>query len=246
MTGPSLKWGNPLQRSPRLHSRPVCLKISTVKAGPLLDQAEGSLRPDVADDQLPTQVKLRLLTLMLSMEVGGLVVLVEHADHDAKKRRDDRHALNLQLRAPKVGPTHGSAAGVRRLQRARQLHPFVLRHPRILAWPIQAIEPRPPLWDSARPSPVVSLTRRACAADPYGGPPRLHCSVSTLMACKGRDAPFSALALRTGPVKTFHFHAPRTGRGAALGLRPEAPARIFTIPNPTAFVFAHRARRTLR
>ena len=42
-----------------------------MKAGPLLYQAEGSLRSDVADDQLPTQVKLRLLALMLSMEVGG-------------------------------------------------------------------------------------------------------------------------------------------------------------------------------
>ena len=42
-----------------------------MKAGPLLYQAEGSLRPDVADDQLPTQVKLRLLALMLTMEVGG-------------------------------------------------------------------------------------------------------------------------------------------------------------------------------
>ena len=84
----------------------------------------------------------------------------------------------------------------------------------------------------AAPAPVVPLTRRAGASDQYGGPARHHCSLSTLMACKGRDAPFSALAPRTDPGQSTHFPAPRTGRGAALGLRHEAPARIFTIPKP--------------
>jgi hypothetical protein len=44
---------------------------------------------------------------MLGVEVRGLVVLIEHPDHDTEERRDDRHASNLQRRASKVGPTPG-------------------------------------------------------------------------------------------------------------------------------------------
>jgi len=47
-----------------------------VGKGPLLDEAPRGLRADIADDQLPAQVKLGLLALMLSVEVCGLVVLV--------------------------------------------------------------------------------------------------------------------------------------------------------------------------
>jgi hypothetical protein len=63
-----------------------------VKDGPLLDQAQRSLRANAADDQLPAQVKLGLLALMFSVEVRGLVVLIEHPDHNTEERRDDRHA----------------------------------------------------------------------------------------------------------------------------------------------------------
>jgi hypothetical protein len=74
-----------------------------------------------------------------------------------------------------------------------------------------------------------------------------HEYLSTPEACKGRDAPFSALALHTDPGKSTHFPAPRTGRGAALGLRHKAPVRIFTFPlTQRAFVFAHHVCRTPR
>jgi hypothetical protein len=51
---------------------------------PLLDKAQGCLRTDVADNQLPAQVKLGLLALMLSVEVGGLVVLVSRFQRTSK------------------------------------------------------------------------------------------------------------------------------------------------------------------
>ena len=59
-----------------------------------------------------------------------------------------------------------------------------------------------------------------------------HEYLSTPEACKGRDAPSSALAVHTAPGQATHFPAPRTGRGAALGLRHEAPAGYSPSPNP--------------
>jgi hypothetical protein len=89
---------------------------------------------------------------------------------------------------------------------------------------IVELPPPPRQWSRSparRASPTNTQGRRVS-----------HENLSTPEACKGRDAPFSALALRTDLGQSTHFHAPRTGRGAALGLRHEAPARIFTIPNP--------------
>src|SRR5207247_1551176 len=88
------------------------------------------------------------------------------------------------------------------------------------------------LWNYARTAPVVSITRTAVDPTNPEGRRVSHEYLSTPEACKGRDAPFSALALHTDPGQAPHFPAPRTGRGAALGLRHEATARIFTIPNP--------------
>ena len=96
-------------------------------------------------------------------------------------------------------------------------------------------------------APVAPAHPQGARLRPYAGPACRHKDLSTPEACKGRDAPSSALALRTDPGQSTHFHAPGTGRGAALGLRHEATARMFPIPlTQTAFVFAHRVCRTLR
>ncbi len=114
----------------------------------------------------------------------------------------------------------------------RPLHLVVLQHPRMLTRPIQAIEPRGFIVESTRTAQVVSIIRSAGGSDNPEGRRVSHEYLSTPEACKGRDAPSSALALHTDPGQATHFPAPRTGRGAALGLCHEAPARIFTIPEP--------------
>ncbi len=91
----------------------------------MLDEAQCSLRPDVADDQLPAQVKLDLLALTLRVEVRGLMVLVEHADHDTKKRRDDRHA-SIYIGVPPRSVQH-RAKPRRSILPCRQLQRFVRR-----------------------------------------------------------------------------------------------------------------------
>jgi hypothetical protein len=54
---------------------------------PLLDKAQGCLRPDAADHQLPVQVELGLLALMLSMEVGGRVrSCIDEMDSSSRSR----------------------------------------------------------------------------------------------------------------------------------------------------------------
>ena len=64
---------------------------------------------------------------MLSVEVGGLVVLVKHADHDAKERRDNRHASTYSGVRPRsvqhCAKLRGSIRAVpRQLERFVRLH----------------------------------------------------------------------------------------------------------------------------
>ncbi len=63
--------------------------------GSLLDEATSGLRIDVPGYHLATEIKLRLLTLVLGMEVRRLMLPVEHTNHDSKESRDDRHAIKF-------------------------------------------------------------------------------------------------------------------------------------------------------
>jgi len=56
----------------------------------------------------PRRSKLGLLALMLSVEVRGFVVLVEHPDHDTEERRDDRHASVYSAELPRSVQQCGS------------------------------------------------------------------------------------------------------------------------------------------
>ena len=67
---------------------------------PLLDQAQRGLRANIADDYVAAQVELGLLALMFGMEVCGLVVLIEHPDHDTEEGRDDRHTSDYSGELP--------------------------------------------------------------------------------------------------------------------------------------------------
>ena len=50
---------------------------------------------DVPGYHLAIEIKLRLLTLVLRMEVRRLMLPVEHTNHDSKESRDDRHAIKF-------------------------------------------------------------------------------------------------------------------------------------------------------
>ena len=58
---------------------------------PLADQPPSVGRLDLASKNLTVETEAGPLPLVLGMEMDGLVLPIEHPDHDAKKGRDDRH-----------------------------------------------------------------------------------------------------------------------------------------------------------
>lgn len=52
---------------------------------PLPDEAERRFRVDASNNHLTVQIKLGMLSLVLRMEVGGLMLPVKHADDDTEE-----------------------------------------------------------------------------------------------------------------------------------------------------------------
>src|SRR5207244_902341 len=88
-------WRNLLKRAPLLHFLPIRFKPVAMGRCPLLDEATSGLGIDVSGYHLAIEIKLRLLTLVLGMEVRRLMLPVEHTNHDSKESRDDRHAIKF-------------------------------------------------------------------------------------------------------------------------------------------------------
>jgi len=58
-----------------------------MKRRPLLDKASSGTRGDTANQKLPREGELGMLTLILGMEVGRFMVPVEHPDDDPEEAR---------------------------------------------------------------------------------------------------------------------------------------------------------------
>lgn len=71
-----------------------------MKVSPLANQIKGVPRRDVANNLVPVEVELALLSLVLGVEVLRLVLLVVHPDHDAEEDGYDGHAREYSV----VGP----------------------------------------------------------------------------------------------------------------------------------------------
>ena len=78
-----------------------------MELSPFSNEATSRPRRDVANEKLTREIELGLLTLMLSVKVGGLVVLVVHPDNDAEEMRDDRHQSSLPPQLPRCRPNTG-------------------------------------------------------------------------------------------------------------------------------------------
>ncbi len=79
---------------------------------PLLDEATSGLRTNCSGHHLSVEVKFRLLPLVIGMEMRRFMLPVEHTDHDAKERRDDRHEQvysGTQLPGGGLTTTHWAA-----------------------------------------------------------------------------------------------------------------------------------------
>ena len=122
----------------------------------------------------------------------------------------------------------------------------VLRPPRILAWPIQAIEPRLSLWNSLRP-------RASGPAHPHGA---RHRPIRRTGASPTRTSqlPRRARAVtrpsqhsRSAPILASPPISTRHGLGAARPLAYATKRRPGYSPSLTqmAFAFAHQVRRTI-
>jgi hypothetical protein len=70
-----------------------------VRNRPSPNQSTRRPRPDVTRDDFPVEVTPGLSALMLRVEMGRLVLLIEHPNHDSEERRDDRHVLVPGARA---------------------------------------------------------------------------------------------------------------------------------------------------
>ncbi len=70
--------------------------------GPSPEERPGGPRANIACYDPPVQVTFRLLALILGVEVGRLVFLVEHPNDNPEERRNDRHARWQRLSA--LGP----------------------------------------------------------------------------------------------------------------------------------------------
>src|SRR5688572_7183479 len=84
-----------LERLTGLHFLPIRLKVRSVQLRPLLNAPPRLARRNLSCDKRSGKVEFRMLTRMFSVKMGWRVIPVEHPNHDAKERRDDRHDASL-------------------------------------------------------------------------------------------------------------------------------------------------------
>ena len=74
------------------HVFPVCVEFSFMEACPLLDEVLSGPGIQLAFKQFTVEIKRRVLSLVLRVEVGRIVIAVEHANYYTKENAYSRHA----------------------------------------------------------------------------------------------------------------------------------------------------------
>jgi hypothetical protein len=82
----SLKGWDSLERRSSLHSAPVRFELAPMVHRPIANEPPRRARTDFACEKLAIEAELGLLPLILRVEMRWLMVMVEHADNDPKKR----------------------------------------------------------------------------------------------------------------------------------------------------------------
>ena len=80
-----------VERSTGLHGHPILVQRWPVQDRPASNQSPSGFGMKLSGHQLPGEVELGLLTLMLGVKMRRIVFLVEHSHDDAKEHRDNRH-----------------------------------------------------------------------------------------------------------------------------------------------------------
>ena len=84
--------GNLFQGFQRLDLLPVCNQFRFVQTRPFSDQPACAHGTQLAGKKLATKIERRELSLILDVEMRGVMIVKEHPDDDAEKRRNDGHS----------------------------------------------------------------------------------------------------------------------------------------------------------
>ena len=60
-------------------------------------QPQGCLRTQIAQENIPAEIDLGLVALVLGMDVGRRMIIVIHSNDDSEKTRDFRHGILLDV-----------------------------------------------------------------------------------------------------------------------------------------------------
>jgi hypothetical protein len=99
-----LQWRYGLQELLRPSAFPIVLQFGHVRLPPLLNVPERATRQVTPENSTISDAHRRLVLTVRRVEMGWVVIVEEHTDHDAQETADLRHADTLRRSIAMVGP----------------------------------------------------------------------------------------------------------------------------------------------